>query len=95
MDYLVTYDIETTTQEGVRRLAKVAQVCESYGTRVQYSVFECRLTETKVQHLMGQLADVIEPRVDSIHLYRFEGLLSSARVSLGRPGRELGQPWII
>ena len=37
---LVAYDICEA-----KRLAKVARVCEDYGVRVQYSVFECRLDE--------------------------------------------------
>ena len=42
MDVLVTYDIaETDTRKGATRLRRVAQVCEKYGERVQFSVFEC------------------------------------------------------
>jgi CRISPR associated protein Cas2 len=38
--------LETVTREGRRRLRRVARVCEDYGQRVQYSVFECRLDDT-------------------------------------------------
>jgi len=34
MDVLVTYDIDTHTRDGEARLARVAKVCERYGTRV-------------------------------------------------------------
>ncbi len=37
---VVAYDITDH-----KRLARVAKVCEDYGVRVQYSVFECRLDE--------------------------------------------------
>lgn len=40
MEFLVTYDADTTTAEGRRRLRRVAKTCESYGLRVQKSVFE-------------------------------------------------------
>lgn len=45
MYILITYDVETTTTEGQRRLTKVAKCCKNYGQRVQNSVFECLLTE--------------------------------------------------
>ena len=40
---LVTYDVNTETAAGRRRLRKVAKVCVDYGQRVQNSVFECLL----------------------------------------------------
>jgi CRISPR-associated protein Cas2 len=96
MDVLVTYDIDTRTSEGVRRLARVAHVCESYGTRMQYSVFECRLSETRLQRLWVELADVIDPLVDSVNFYRFPGVLADARHTLGIQKRsDLGGPWLL
>jgi len=96
MDVVVTYDIRTTTSAGERRLARVARVCESYGVRVQYSVFECRLSSARLQRLMFNLADEIDPRVDSINIYRFDGALTEMRTSLGRrTWREPGDAWIV
>jgi CRISPR-associated endonuclease Cas2 len=96
MDVLVTYDINTTTREGEVRLARVAQVCERYGVRVQYSVFECRLSDASLLKLHIELEGVIEPALDSVHLYRFPGALRDARTLIGRPRqRELGEPWIV
>ena len=40
MEILVTYDVNTETAEGRRRLRRVAKVCERFGQRVQFSVFE-------------------------------------------------------
>lgn len=40
---LVTYDVNTETKEGRRRLRKVAKMCVNFGQRVQNSVFECIL----------------------------------------------------
>jgi CRISPR associated protein Cas2 len=40
MEYLIAYDVDTTTADGQRRLRKIAKVCEGYGHRVQQSVFE-------------------------------------------------------
>ena len=40
---LVTYDVNTETTAGKKRLRKVAKACVNYGQRVQNSVFECLL----------------------------------------------------
>ena len=45
MMVLITYDVDTTSITGKRRLRKVAKECVNYGRRVQNSVFECLLTE--------------------------------------------------
>ena len=41
MMILITYDINTETPTGAKRLRKVAKACQNYGQRVQNSVFEC------------------------------------------------------
>jgi len=38
---LVSYDVNTTSVGGQRRLRRVAKTCTDYGQRVQFSVFEC------------------------------------------------------
>jgi CRISPR-associated protein Cas2 len=96
MDVLVTYDIDTTTSKGVRRLARVAKLCESYGTRVQFSVFECRISPVALVRFVAELDELIDARRDSINVYRFTGSLSDARKSLGRlPLHEPGQHWVV
>lgn len=96
MDVLVTYDISTVTPEGERRLHRVAQTCEQYGVRVQYSVFECRLSHAALERLVVALEDVIKPKEDSVFVYRFDGPITDARRALGRPrSREPGDPWIL
>lgn len=95
MDVLVTYDIRTGTPEGVRRLALVAAICERNGRRVQYSVFECRLSATTLERLLVELDDVLGPD-DIVDVYRFPGHLRDARTRLGPPSpRQLGEPWIV
>ncbi|MHB8245554.1 MAG: CRISPR-associated endonuclease Cas2 [Acidimicrobiales bacterium] len=64
MDVLLTYDIDTTTRAGARRLARVAKVCEGFGVRVQLSVFECRLSPAALVRLTGELAEIIDPKTD-------------------------------
>lgn len=96
MDVLVTYDISTVTVDGPKRLARVAAVCERYGSRVQYSVFECRIGPAALARLQGELLEEIDPRADSIRIYRFPGDLKESCTALGlHQGREIGDPWIV
>jgi CRISPR-associated protein Cas2 len=70
MEYLVTYDVDTTTPQGQRRLRRVAKICEGYGIRVQKSVFEVTCTTAQMPALRQKLSDVIDHTVDNIRLYR-------------------------
>jgi CRISPR-associated protein Cas2 len=42
---------------------------KSFGTPVQYSVFECILTEQLFQQLRVAVLDIIEPEVDQVRYY--------------------------
>ena len=66
---LVTYDVETATASGARRLRKVAKECQNYGQRVQNSVFECVLTEAQFVVLRKKLSEIINEEFDSIRFY--------------------------
>lgn len=70
MEWLVTYDVAVETAAGRRRLRRVAKLCEAHGQRVQYSVFECRLTDGQFAMLWTRLLDVIDPETDSLRAYR-------------------------
>ena len=64
MDVLVTYDIADTDTTGASRLKRIADVCEKYGQRVQFSVFECRLSKTRLARLVGEVEDIIDRERD-------------------------------
>lgn len=70
MDLLLTYDVDTTTPEGRRRLRKVAKLCEGHGLRVQKSVFEIVATEKDLLLLLHQVGKLIDSEVDSVRIYR-------------------------
>lgn len=96
MDVLVTYDIADTETVGASRLRHVAQICEKYGQRVQFSVFECRLSPERLARMIGEVQDAIDSRRDSVIVYRFPGRLQDAKLRFGRnQPRELGQPWVL
>lgn len=69
-EILVTYDVNTETKEGRRRLRRVASICSAFGQRVQLSVFECRVTQAQYEELEARLLRVIEPEEDRLRLYR-------------------------
>lgn len=69
MMILITYDVETSTPEGARRLRHVAKECQNYGQRVQNSVFECVLTEAQFVKLRNKLASMIDDVKDSVRFY--------------------------
>ena len=66
---LITYDVDTTTRAGEKRLRKVAKECVNYGQRVQNSVFECFLTEAQIVSLKAILSAIIDDTKDSIRIY--------------------------
>lgn len=69
MFVLVTYDVSTTSPEGRRRLRRVARVCENFGQRVQFSVFECNVGDKEWVRLKHDLLEEMNPDEDSIRLY--------------------------
>ena len=67
---IVTYDVNTETKAGRRRLRRVAKVCESVGQRVQYSVFECQVDLAGFEELERRLLAEIDLEQDNLRLYR-------------------------
>ena len=66
---LVTYDVNTTTAEGRKRLRHVAKICVRHGQRVQNSVFECILDNAQSIMLKATLEDIIDTEKDSLRFY--------------------------
>lgn len=69
MYILVTYDVDTTSKEGARRLRSVAKACMDYGQRVQNSVFECEVTDAQYCLLRERIKGIIDMSLDSIRFY--------------------------
>jgi CRISPR-associated protein Cas2 len=66
---LVTYDVNTETPEGRRRLRQVARECVNYGQRVQNSVFECLVDAAQCARLKHSLNSIMDKERDSIRFY--------------------------
>ena len=69
MMVLVTYDVNTETEAGKKRLRKVAKQCQNYGQRVQNSVFECLIDAAQSKQLKHLLTQLIDPKKDSLRFY--------------------------
>lgn len=66
---LITYDVNTGSESGRRRLRKVAKQCVNYGRRVQNSVFECILDSAQCVLLKASLSEIIDDKLDSVRFY--------------------------
>lgn len=69
MFVLITYDVETVTSQGRKRLRQVARQCVNYGQRVQHSVFECLLEPAQFTELKHRLIGIIDAEKDSLRFY--------------------------
>lgn len=69
MMVLVTYDVNTETLAGQKRLRKVAKACQNYGQRVQNSVFECIIDPARLKELQATLESLMNKEKDSIRYY--------------------------
>ena len=66
---LITYDENTETASGKKRLRKVAKECQNYGQRVQNSVFECIMDNAKTKVVKAKLLEIIDMDKDSLRFY--------------------------
>ncbi len=66
---LVSYDVNTVTAAGRRRLRQIAKACQNWGIRVQNSVFECNLDWSQWLTLKAQLETICDPALDSLRYY--------------------------
>ena len=66
---LVSYDVATARGSGARRLRRVAKLCQNYGQRVQYSVFECIVDPAQWAAFRQSLIEEIDEDHDSLRFY--------------------------
>ncbi len=82
LTYVVCYDISDD-----RRRTQLAKCLESFGSRVQWSVFEAFLTRPLVDNLLTRIGEIINSATDSVSVYP---LCASCAAEVGLPGH--GQP---
>ena len=62
--YVVTYDISDD-----KRRAQVVKLMESIGMRMNYSVFECMLTDIQYKSMCKRLAKIVVRKEDCVNIY--------------------------
>ena len=76
---LISYDVQTTSPGGARRLRRIARACQDYGQRVQFSVFECEVAPDTWVLLRARLLAEMDPELDSLRFY-FLGATGKHRI---------------
>lgn len=91
--YLVSYDISDD-----KRLRQVFKIMRGYGDHLQYSVFECQLTQVDLVKLRGELGNVIHHDLDQVlfvNLGPAEGRGDRVITALGKPYTRVDAPCIV
>lgn len=96
MMVLVTYDVNTTTPAGRRRLRRVSRACQDFGQRVQFSVFEIEVDPAQWAALKARLEEMIDVSVDSLRCYHLGANWTRRVEHVGaKPAADLGGPLIV
>ncbi len=61
---VIAYDIKKDTTR-----SKVSKYLEQHGIRVNYSVFECLLTDRQLQSTIREIGKLMNPSTDTILFY--------------------------
>lgn len=91
--YLVCYDIRDE-----KRLARVAKTMRGFGDRIQYSIFECQLSEADLVRCKFALRDIINHKEDQVlfvDLGPVEGRGDRVITAIGQPYSTIDAPCII
>ena len=93
---VVTYDVNTASTDGAKRLRKVAKLCQKYGMRVQNSVFEVLVDSAQLSVLKHEIQKVIDLDADSVRFYRLGNSYQNKIETLGKTTLvQAGQPLIL
>jgi CRISPR-associated protein Cas2 len=93
---LVTYDVNTETAAGRKRLRHVAKTCVNYGQRVQNSVFECILDAAQLRAVKDKLLKTIDTEFDSLRFYELGNNYKSKVEHYGtKPSFDVTDPLIV
>ncbi len=85
--YLISYDITDNRIRGEN-----AKALSGYGQRVQYSVFECRITEQQYGELRQKLVKLMQEEEEgNIRLYNICGKCEQKLSIIGIEKKEIAQ----
>lgn len=90
---LITYDVNTESAEGKKRLRQVAKQCVNFGQRVQNSVFECNMDAAKCRKVKAILEQLIDKETDSLRFYYLGDKYKNKIEHIGaKPGFDVTEP---
>jgi CRISPR-associated protein Cas2 len=70
--YIIVYDVPAT-KKGNKRRTRLHDLLSGYGTRTQYSLFECFLTAMQFAKLQQKIENLIKPAEDSLRIFVLDG----------------------
>ena len=73
--YLVSYDVRDE-----KRLRKVSRVLAGFGSRLQFSLFRCRMSERDIERLRWELSKVAEPEDALLYIGLCENCIRRLRL---------------
>ncbi len=91
--YLVCYDIADD-----KRLRRVFKTCKNFGDHLQYSIFECDLSDAEKVNLETALKEVIDQKKDQVIFVRLgpaEGRGDRVITALGLPYVNMDAPCFV
>jgi CRISPR-associated protein Cas2 len=88
---IISYDIVDD-----KRRTKIMKLLKGYGIRVQYSVFECRLSPVEFAKLGQELRGLIDINTDSVRCYRLD-VEAVERIAIYGIGKVTTEPthWLV
>ncbi len=91
MLWVVCYDITND-----RRRYRIMKTLTGYGDRVQYSVFECDLTEKRRERLTLALQKLVNDQEDSVRFYPLNQIERDRMILIGNAKpREVGRGFFV
>lgn len=82
---IIAYDIRSN-----RRRNKVAKLLETYGERVNFSVFELFTSAKLIHHLVQKLNKMIQHKSDKVLVYKICRKCTDNRIEIGSPYKDEG-----
>ena len=77
MNIILVYDVNK------KRVNKIMKICRRYLTRIQNSVFEGSITDSKLKKLKGEIIRCIDLKEDSVCIYELESLKFLSKEEIG------------
>ena len=82
----------------MQRLREVFETMKGFGRHLQFSVFQCDLTSSRLAELKARMIEIIDPEFDQLLLFDLgpsEGRGREVVSSIGKPYREATEQTIV